>query len=179
MQVLPKDRLELSINIWTSKGLLEFRKFKWLMLSNVKLLKESEKIITTEMGSNQANKLISDYDLTKYCELEIMKNKWKPLEKLTNYKNVFNSMRKMFEPAFVIERILWDDVGYMLFKIYLKGKNPGCNTSPKELGILLEVKDKNELVSNEIKKNCILFDRKNTLQVHIDDQVIFYISKSK
>ncbi len=48
-----------------------------------------------------------------------------------------------------------------------------------ELGILIEVIDNKETLSNEVKKNCLIFDRKNDIQVRVGDIVVFYISKNK
>jgi hypothetical protein len=43
----------------------------------------------------------------------------------------------------------------------------------------LEVLGIHEKISNEAKKNCLIFDRKNELQCRIGDIIIFYITKNK
>jgi hypothetical protein len=48
-----------------------------------------------------------------------------------------------------------------------------------EVGIILKVLDADEKFSNEIKKNCLIFDRKNELQCRVGDNIIFYVSKNK
>ncbi len=68
----------------------------------------------------------------------------------------------------------------LYFNIYiistiLKGKIQSSN----ELGIQIEVVDIKEKLSNEVKKNCLIFDRKNELQCRVGDLLIFYISKNK
>lgn len=175
------DQLEMTINLWTPKGIIDFKRFKWLNLKAVKHQKNSTSFDYVELNELQHKKAkeIGNYDLTRFCELEAMKNSWKDIQKLPNYMTVLSSMKRMFEPMFSIQRILWDDVGYMLFKIYLKGKQPGLIHSPKELGIDLEIKDKGDKVCNEIKKNGLLYDRKNYLQIRVEDTLVFYISKSK
>jgi len=48
-----------------------------------------------------------------------------------------------------------------------------------ELGISIEVIENKDNLSNEVKKNCLIFDRKNEIQVRFGDIVVFYISKNK
>lgn len=43
----------------------------------------------------------------------------------------------------------------------------------------MEVIDSKTSLSNEVKKNCLIFDRKNEIQVRVGDIVVFYISKNK
>ena len=42
----------------------------------------------------------------------------------------------------------------------------------------IKVLDLNEDKSNETKKNNLVFDRKNEIQMHIGDVMVFYISKN-
>jgi hypothetical protein len=48
-----------------------------------------------------------------------------------------------------------------------------------ELGISIEVINNKETLCNEVKKNCLIFDRKNEIQARVGDIVVFYISKNK
>ena len=62
-----------------------------------------------------------------------------------------------------------------MYFIFLLGKIK----SDFELGISIEVIDNKITLSNEVKKNCLIFDRKNEIQVRVGDIVVFYISKNK
>ncbi len=55
----------------------------------------------------------------------------------------------------------------------------GILKSSNDLGITLNILEVNNLTSNEVKKNCLLFDKSNELQIRIGDIVIFYISRNK
>lgn len=125
------------------------------------------------------NRGIDDYDLSRYCELEAMKTSWKQIDSLPDNDNIVSNINDMFEPKFIVEKIFWDDVGYMLFKVYLIGEKEGVIESKKELGIRIKVLKENERISNEVKKNCLLYDRKNEIQVRVKDKIVMYISKSK
>lgn len=164
----------------TNKGLLDIKKFKWLNLRAV--ANQSTGInyidIESDMHTHQ-NKEMDSYDLSRYCELEIMKNKWKPLEKLTSSRQYITQIKEIFEPILNVEKVVWDDVGYTIFKFYLQAKVSGTVDSKKELGIEVKVVGKSERTVNEIKKNCLLYDRKSLLQLREGDTLVLYVSKSK
>jgi len=44
--------------------------------------------------------------------------------------------------------------------------------------IEISIKKCNEYISNELKKNCLMFYRSRTLELRIGDEIIFYCSKS-
>ena len=45
-----------------------------------------------------------------------------------------------------------------------------------DIGIVLKVKDKKEKLSNEVKKNFLIYDMKNEIECRVGDEIIFYIS---
>lgn len=51
--------------------------------------------------------------------------------------------------------------------------------NPEELGISLNVLNAEDKISNEVKKNSLIFDRKNELQCRVGDIVVIYMSKNK
>lgn len=189
MPTLSNDLLEININCITNKGALDYEKFKFLNLNKTNLKNANT------FNNELVNKDTAKCNLYRYCELEIMKNQWKKVDIFDNnenknkkssifnnnskYKTAIHSIKKMFEPIFKVNSIYWDDIGYMLYKVHLTGNKPGIIHSPQELGINIEVKDSKELICNEAKKNGLLYDRKNCLQLRTNDCLIFYISKSK
>jgi hypothetical protein len=123
---------------------------------------------------------VFDFDLSRFCELEIIKSKWITLKgNLTDHDLIMNKICLLFEPYFKIEEVWFDDIGYLIFKISLTAIKKGQLHSFLELGILIEVLSVNEQISNEVKKNCLLFDRKNELQCRVGDHLTFYLSKNK
>lgn len=164
----------------TIKGLLDIKRFKWLNMRAVANQPSGINYIDIEsdMHTNQ-NKEMDSYDLSRYCELEIMKNKWKPLDKLTTSRQYITQIKEIFEPILHIDKVVWDDVGYTIFKFYLQAKVEGKVDSKKELGIEIKVVSKTDRTTNEIKKNCLLYDRKSLLQLREGDTLVLYVSKSK
>lgn len=176
---MSNDNFEFSINLLANKGIIEFNNFKWNGLKTTKLDTTANYIEIKQEYNIQNKKEIEDFDLSRYCELEVMKTSWKPIESLNDYRLVVLNMKEMFEPKLKINKIVWDDIGFLLFKVYLMGSEVGVIESKKELGIIIEIKNKMDKLSNEVKKNCLIYDRKNTIQIRQDDILIMYISKSK
>lgn len=184
MQFCINDFIETNTNIFTEKGLIDISKFKWLNLSFDKIPNFNFLEFTDE--HNKLREVI-DFDLSRFCELEIMKNKWTILANMSNHENILKRIKSLFEPCFIVQKVLYDDVGYYLFKIFLIAAIPGIIlkftlgkiSSGDELGIQIEVLDTEKKISNEVKKNCLIYDRKNSLQTRIGDILVFYISKNK
>ena len=122
--------------------------------------------------------------MSRYCELEICKGNWHDIILMDNkehYNEIINIFDIMFKENFKILKILFDDVGYYIFKIYLKAIKIGEIGKKKEndIGIKIKIKNKNDFVSNECKKNNLILDRKNEIEMHIDDILVFYFTKNK
>ena len=107
-----------------------------------------------------------------------IKGKWNDIILLEEPELYIGELKKKFSKNFNILKILFDNVGYYIFKFYLEGKHPGAIDDDEEIGIKITVLNLNEEKSNETKKNNLVFDRKNEIQMHIGDILIFYISKN-
>jgi hypothetical protein len=149
---------------------------------------DNPKIDPIEYHSSRHKKEIIEFDLSRICELEIIKNNWSDYSKITNsmeeeaaYRmvNLIQELRSNLMPCFRINKILFDEMGYLLLKIYLEAKETGYITATKLLGINLMIKDSDQYVTNELKKNGLLFDRSNTYQLRKGEEVVLYISKTK
>lgn len=128
----------------------------------------------------QSKREVLDFDCTRFCELEIVKSKWLNIQgNLTDYDLIMNKIITLFDPCFQIDNVWFDDIGYLIFKIHLTAIKKGILNSYIELGILIEVKGEKEPISNEVKKNFLIYDRKNELEVRIGDTLVFYLSKNK
>jgi hypothetical protein len=77
--------------------------------------------------ANEHNKLreVIDFDLSRFCELEVMRNKWNDINKLDKHTAIVNNLKQMFEPYFQVQKLLYDDIGYYIFKVYLIAKKEG------------------------------------------------------
>ena len=98
-----------------------------------------------------------------------------------NYESIFKSIHEIFGKYFEIKKILFDDVGYYLFKIYLKANTIGkIKANENEyIGMNINIVGKGETIENEVKKNGLIFDEKNELTIRLEDSIVFYISRSK
>jgi hypothetical protein len=116
------DYIETTINIFTDKGLIDLTTFKW-MNPNINTIPNFNFL----EFSNDHNKMreVLDFDLSRFCELEIMKNKWNDLSNMLNHESILKKIQILFEPYFLVQKVLYDDVGYYLFKIFLVANKKG------------------------------------------------------
>ena len=175
MQYTLGDYVEFTVNIFTEKGLMDIRKLIWNKITVFKTPKENFLDYSNE---NILKREIVDFDVSRYCEMELCKGKWNDIILLEEPELYIGELKKKFSKNFNILKILFDNVGYYIFKFYLEGKHPGAIDDDEEIGIKITVLNLNEEKSNETKKNNLVFDRKNEIQMHIGDILIFYISKN-
>ena len=175
MQYTIGDYVEFTLNIFTEKGLMDIRKLVWNKITVFKTPNEDFLYYSNE---NILKREIVDFDVSRYCEMELCKGKWNDIILLDDSDIYISELIKKFKNNFHILKILFDNVGYYIFKFYLEGIIPGTIGPDEEIGMKIKVLDLNEDKSNETKKNNLVFDRKNEIQIHIGDIFIFYISKN-
>ena len=175
MQYAVNDFAEFTVNIFTEKGLMDIRKLVW---DKITVFKTPNEDFLNYSNENILKREIVDFDMSRYCEMELCKGKWNDIILLENCDNYIGELKNKFKTNFNILKILFDNVGYFIFKFYLEGKKPGIVKADDEIGIKIIVLSPHEDKSNETKKNNLVFDRKNELQLHIGDVFIFYISKN-
>ena len=115
------DNIELNVNILSERGLVEFNSFIWQKL----YLEKTPSFNFLEFKENHKYREIFDFDLTRFCEIEILKNKWSDITNIENSENIIEKINILFCPFFIIQKILFEDVGYLMFKIFLLAANPG------------------------------------------------------
>ena len=175
MQYAIGDYIEFTLNIMTQKGLMDIRKLVWNKITVFKTPNEDFMYYSNE---NILKREIVDFDESRYCEMELCKGKWNDIILLDECDIYIGELIKKFKKNFNILKILFDNVGYYIFKFYLEGAIPGVIGPDDEIGMKLKVLNLNENKSNETKKNNLVFDRKNEIQMHIGDVMVFYISKN-
>ena len=175
MQYAIGDYIEFTLNIMTQKGLMDIRKLVWNKITMFKTPSEDFMYYSNE---NILKREIVDFDVSRYCEMELCKGKWNDIILLDECDIYIGELIKKFKKNFNILKILFDNVGYYIFKFYLEGAIPGVIGPDDEIGMKLKVLNLNENKSNETKKNNLVFDRKNEIQMHIGDVMVFYISKN-
>ena len=175
MQYAINDYAEFTLNIFTDKGLMDIRKLVWDKITVFKTPNEDFLYYSNE---NILKREIVDFDMSRYCEMELCKGKWNDIILLENSDNIIGDLKNKFKKNFNILKILFDNVGYYIFKFYLEGNAPGIIYADDEIGINITVLPPHIDKSNETKKNNLVFDRKNEIQLHLGDVFIFYISKN-
>ena len=175
MQYTIGDYAEFTLNIFTEKGLMDIRKLVWNKITVFKTPNENFLYYSNE---NILKREIVDFDVSRYCEMELCKGKWNDIILMDDSDMYIGELKNKFKKNFHIMNILFDNVGYLIFKFYLEGIIPGVIGPDDEIGMKIKVLDYNEKKSNEAKKNNLVFDRKNEIQMYIGDVLIFYISKN-
>ena len=175
MQYTIGDYIEFTLNIFTEKGIMDIRKLVW---NKITVFKTPDEDFLYYSNENILKREIVDFDVSRYCEMELCKGKWNDIILLDESDIYIGELKNKFEKNFNIMKILFDNVGYYIFKFYLEGKVPGAIGPDEEIGMKITVLDLNQDKSNETKKNNLVFDRKNEIQMHIGDIFIFYISKN-
>lgn len=130
----------------------------------------------------------------RMCELEVIKSVWADInnfnfsftgtkENLNSHKlNIKETINKkvedVFHPFFKVIKILVCDMGYFIFKIILQAVETGI-ISRERLGIKIVIKQQNKKIRNEVKKNGLLYENSNSLELRLNDYLICYISHTK
>jgi hypothetical protein len=175
MQYAINDYAEFTINIFTDKGLMDIRKLVW---DKITVFKTPNENFLDYSNENILKREIVDFDVSRYCEMELCKGKWNDIILLENSESIIGNLVNKFKQNFNILKILFDNVGYYIFKFYLEGKKEGVIKDDDEIGIKLTVLSPYANKYNETKKNNLIFDRKNEIQLYLGDIFIFYISKN-
>ena len=200
MQFLVNDSLEINLGIFTERGFLKLSNVKQHYLDKGEFIlpcfKWKSLIINSCSDYNlleiqfpgMIGKEVVDFDISRYCEIELIKNIWKKVSRDSNEKT-YDSLGKAFEPCFIIKDIFYDNVGYIIYKIVLIACKEGkigfsridesiSNISNAfNIGISIIVKEPCHSILNEVKKNCLIYDRKNMVQCRVGDILIFYFTK--
>ena len=94
------DMIEINLNILTQQGLLDFNSFTW-----VKYQKNKLKLTNfIDIKNKVFDQDISDFDMCRICELEIMNKGWQCQEKQEN-NSILNKVKFLFEPTFLIQKM--------------------------------------------------------------------------
>lgn len=137
---------------------------------NSLLFKFKVNYINNEDKSNETN--------PRVCEYEVVCFHWKILSYLPQQNAVMNQLRGIFEPKFKIIRVQYEDIGYLIFKVMLKAVKEGLIENKEELGISIRIKERKDTIMNEIKKNDLLFERRNEFELRIGDVILFYLTNN-
>lgn len=112
-------------------------------------------------------------------EFEYLKTKWRDIQKFENAEEIITNIQSVFGAFFEIKKALFDDVGHYVFKFSLAAKQKGLLNLESELGIKIKIKEASDYVVNEIKKNNLIYEKSDMIEVRIGDVIRFYFSQHK
>ena len=136
------------------------------------------------MVKKEKDKQLCDFDLSRYCEMELIKTKWNNYSKFPNnennieIKNEISNFYNKLAGYFTIEDIEYDDVGFYIFKIYAKAIYMG-QLSENDIGINIDIKGNKEPCCNEIRKNGLICDIGRGIEIRLGDRLVFYLTMNK
>ena len=169
---------------YNDKGVINFEIYS---SKNNFIIPNSVKVIMKRFDlKDYINELnINKYNNLRVCEYEDISTHWKSIEAEKNhhlFKTLKTKIKEKFESNFFIESISFVNVGFLVYKIILIAKKPGIINRDKlgiDFGINLLIKRKYENIENEIKKNNLIIERRQILELRVGDKIIIYISVKK
>ena len=159
---LLNDKATINLELYTSdNGFIDPKSIKIIVKENY--LRNNLKILNEK---NMGNPRISDYE--ELC------GHWKNIYNYDNHNYIIKMVKMTFNPFFEINNIFFENIGVYIFKVFLKAIKVGELNEKKIIGIKIRIKEKNEYIENEIRKNNLLFERRDIFEMRIGDELIYY-----
>ena len=118
-----------------------------------------------------SNRKINNPRISEYEELCVH---WKNINLYDNQINLIKMIEKLFSPYFIIINIYFENIGLYIFKVELRAIKAGEINDKKRIGIKIKIKEKYEFIENEIRKNNLLFERRDIFEIRKRDELIYY-----
>jgi len=110
----------------------------------------------------------------RISEYEELCSYWKNIN-FYEYKDLILKMMKTFFGNFLeIQKIFFENIGIFIFKVHLKAIKSGLIQNKKGIGINIKIVEKNENIKNEIRKNNLLFEKRDVVEIRVGDEIIYY-----
>ena len=118
-----------------------------------------------------ARKKICNMRISEYEELC---SYWKNIS-VYEYKDlILKMMKSFFGNFFEIQKIFYENIGIFIFKVHLKAIKHGFIKNKKTIGINITIVEKNDSIKNEIRKNNLLFEKRDVVEIRVGDEIIYY-----
>ena len=139
---------------------------------------DSIKIIIRAYDLKKYIKMLADKDINniRISECEDLCVHWKNINLYQNHKSIILGLKKLFEPFFQIINIYFGNIGVFLFKVHLKAIKSGEINDKNKLEIIIKIKEEGDYIENEIRKNNLLFERRDIFELRVGDQIFYYFS---
>ena len=188
MPIIPfkyNDSFILSITLLSNCGMIDFDSFTW---KKIKYSKNNNiDFINHQYVQDRKGhiKQLCEYDLSRFCEMELIKTKWISFMKfpsgLNEFAHITQEVRNFCNKLtgfFQVDKIEYDDVGFFILKVYTKANRIGT-IMENDIGIEIKIVNYNMKCVNELKKNGLISDIGRGMQIRIGDIVVFYITLNK
>ena len=101
---------------------------------------------------------------------------WKNINLYQQHKSLIFRLSKLFEPFFEIKKIYFCNTGVNIFKVELLAVKSGVINDKNKIEIKIRIKDKEDYVENEIRKNNLLFERRDIFEIRVGESLLYYFS---
>ena len=137
---------------------------------------DSIKIIIKECRLKDNLKMIYDqgFNNPRISEYEELCGYWKNINLYENKIEIIKMVQMSFSHFFRIIEICFDNIGVYIFKVRLKAMKVGELKDKRSIGIKIKIKEKNQYIENEIRKNYLLFERRDIFEIRVGDELIYY-----
>ena len=125
---------------------------------------------------------LKGYNNLRICEYENICFHWKLISNKNSrnkFKDIIIKIQNNFRNFFYIQDISYESIGYFIFKINLLAIRPGQIDNSQiddDFGINIIIRNKKDVVENEIKKNSLLLDRREIYEMRVGDTITLYFS---
>ena len=139
---------------------------------------DSIRIIVKTYNLKNYIKMYTDKNMNnpRISECEDLCVHWKNINLYDDHKSVLFKIKKIFEPYFEINKISFENIGVYIFKVYLKAIKSGEINDKNKIEIKIKIKDKDDYIENEIRKNNLLFERRDIFELRVGEQLLYYFS---
>ena len=139
---------------------------------------DSIKIVVKAYNLKNYIKMLNDKEINnpRISECEDLCVHWKNINLFQHNKSLVYRLKKTFEPFFEIKNIYFGNIGVFIFKVYLIAIKSGEINDRNKLEIKIKIKDVNDYVENEIRKNNLLFERRDIFELRVGEQFLYYFS---
>ena len=139
---------------------------------------DSIKIVIKSYNLKNYIKMSNDKGINnpRISECEDLCIHWKNINLYQHHKSLVLRLKKIFEPFFEIKNVLFGNIGVFIFKVNLKAIKSGEINDKNKLEIKIKIKDEKDYIENEIRKNNLLFERRDIFELKVGDQFLYYFS---
>ena len=110
----------------------------------------------------------------RISEYEELCSHWKSINLYPYYDIIIQMIKLSFEPFFEIKKMYFENIGVFIFKTCLKAIKSGEINDKRKIGVKIKIKEKNEYIENEIRKNNLLFERRDIFEIRVGDELTYY-----